>query len=262
MPKEKTPAQAPSFEKKSSSKNLLLIVPIILVVLLLIGSSVYFYMQYQKSQALLKNPSSASQDEVNSLVQKVGRHYDLPAGDQVTVATVSDMTKLQGQAFFAKAQNGDKVLIYPKTSVAILYRPSTDKIINVGPVNTQGDTSQTSPSASPAITTPAKLALYNGTQTTGLTKKVEDTLATLSSIKTTVISKANAANNYQDSIVVDLTGKNAQAATQLATFAKGKVGALPAGETKPTGADILIILGVSYVGTPTPTLTPSANPAH
>ena len=227
------------------------------VVIALLGACIYFYLQYQKSQQLLTNPSSATSNEVNSLVQKVSKHYDLPQGDQVTVATVSDTTKLQGQTFFAKAQNGDKVLIYPKSGIAILYRPTTDKIINVGPVNTQSDTSQSITSASQAATTSVKIALYNGTQTNGLTKKVEESLATLNSLKTTVTAKANAANNYADSVVVDLTGKNAQTAKQLATFAKGKVTSLPSGEVKPEGADILIILGQSYVGTPTPTLTPT-----
>lgn len=250
MPKEKSPS--PKSEEKAVRKgmNWLLVIPSILVILVLLGVSIYFYLQYQNTQNLLKNPSSASQSEINALVAKVGKHYDLPQNDQVTVATVSDMTKLQGQTFFAKAHNGDKVLIYPKTGVAILYRPSTDKIINVGPVNTQADTS-TAPTTT--ASQPVKVALYNGTQTTGLTKKVQDSLASFTTVKTTVVTKSNATNNYPDSVVVDLTGKNAQAAKDLATFAKGKVASLPAGEAKPDGADILIILGQSYVGTVTPT---------
>ncbi|MEK7605614.1 MAG: LytR C-terminal domain-containing protein [Patescibacteria group bacterium] len=250
MSKEKE-GSAPSKEKKKSLRKKLVITGAVgLVIVLLIASSIYFFLQYQKTQSLLKNPSSATQREVNSLVEKVSRHYDLPSNDQVTVATVSDVGKLYGQTFFVKAKNGDKVLIYPKSGIAILYRPATDKIINIGPVNTQGDTSPAK------ATTPVKVALYNGTQTNGLTKKVEETLPTLSSIKTTVVVKANAANNYQDSVVVDLTGKNKAAAIQLATFAKGEVMSLPAGEVKPDGVDILIILGQSYVGEPTATPTP------
>ena len=135
-----------------------------------------------------------------------------------------------------------------------MYRPSTDKIINVGPVNTQSEAA--APSSSPSASQLVKIVLYNGTKTTGLTKQVEDRLKTLSSIRAEVVSKANSANDYADSVVVDLTGKNAQAAKQMATFAKGQVAALPAGETKPEGADILIILGSSYVSSLSPTPTP------
>lgn len=230
--------------KKSHLSSPAIIGGLVLLIVALLGVSIYFYLQYQNSLKSSRNPS---QSEVNSLVEKVGKHYDLPKndGDSVTVATVSDISKLSGQVFFSKAQNGDKVLIYPKTSIAILYRPSTDKIINVGPVNTQSEVA--APSISPSSAQPIKVVLYNGTKTTGLTTKVEDVLKTLSSIQTQVVTKANASNDYADSVVVDLTGKNAQAAKQLATFSKGKVATLPAGEAKPEGADILIILGETYV---------------
>lgn len=241
-------------KKKSRIASPFLIVGAVLLIIALLVASVYFYLQYQKSQNLLKNPTNSSQAEVDTLVTKVSKHYDLPKGDTVTVATVSDMNKLKDQLFFQKAQNGDKVLIYPKTSIAILYRPSTDKIINVGPVNTQSEAA--APSSSPSASQLVKIVLYNGTKTTGLTKQVEDRLKTLSSIRAEVVSKANSANDYADSVVVDLTGKNAQAAKQMATFAKGQVAALPAGETKPEGADILIILGSSYVSSLSPTPTP------
>lgn len=56
---------------------------------------------------------------------------ELPAGEQPTLATVADQEKLKGQDFFSHAQNGDKLLIYPKAKKAILYRPSTGKIIEV-----------------------------------------------------------------------------------------------------------------------------------
>jgi hypothetical protein len=51
------------------------------------------------------------------------------------VATVSDASKLQSQQFFAKAQNGDKVLIFTNAKRAVLYRPSTNKVIEYAPVN-------------------------------------------------------------------------------------------------------------------------------
>lgn len=110
---------------------------IITVIILAIAAvpSYYFYNQYQKSQALLQNPNQASAVEAQVLVNNVGKLIELPAGENPTIATVSDLTKLQDQPFFAKAKNGDKVLIYSNAKKAILYRPSINKIIEVAPVN-------------------------------------------------------------------------------------------------------------------------------
>lgn len=70
-----------------------------------------------------------------TIPQKVGRLIELPSDEQPTIVTVSDKDKLAGQLFFLNAQDGDKVLIFPKAGKAILYRPSEDKIIEVGVVN-------------------------------------------------------------------------------------------------------------------------------
>jgi len=125
-----------STSKKSNNKGSLLIwVLIIIILLIAIGGGVYYYIQYQKSQQLLKNPALGAQMESQNLIAKVGSLMELPKGENPTIATISDITKLRNQAFFANAQNGDKVLIYPKAKKAILYRPSTNKIINVAPIN-------------------------------------------------------------------------------------------------------------------------------
>lgn len=103
-----------------------------LIVLGLIGWGVYSYMELQKVQ----NPEYAeqqAQQETQGLLDKVGKHMELPDGEAV-VATVSDVAKLSDQPFFEKAENGDKVLIFSDSSVAIIYRESTDKIVNSGPI--------------------------------------------------------------------------------------------------------------------------------
>jgi len=253
MPKEvESPQEA---KKKSRLPKVPVFVGVVILIALLVGLSGYLYLENQKSQSLLKNSPAANQVEVDSLVVKVGKHYELPKNDTVTVATVSDLNKLKGQVFFTNAQNGDKVLIYPKTSIAILYRPSTDKIINVGPVNaekTEGPKTASTSATSQSI----KVAIYNGTKTAGLARQAEEKLQALSLAKSEVVFKANSVNDYTDSVVVDLTGKNAEVVKQLAVFAKGGVGTLPEAEVKPDGADILIILGQSYVGSPQSTPTP------
>jgi len=73
----------------------------------------------------------------------VGKLMELPH-ETPTIATVTDVNKLEDQPFFAKAQNGDKVLIFSAAQRAIIYRPSTNKVIDITPI-------QTAPSASPAL---------------------------------------------------------------------------------------------------------------
>ena len=84
---------------------------------------------------LKKNPNVVAQQEVTSLVAKVGRLVVLPEGETPTVATVSDPEALKDQVFFKNAVKGDKVLIYAESKKAFLYSVSLDKIIDVAPLN-------------------------------------------------------------------------------------------------------------------------------
>ena len=65
----------------------------------------------------------------------MGKLLALPSDEKPTVATITDVEKLKEQVFFKNAMNNDKVLIYTKAKKAILYRPSENKIVEVGAVN-------------------------------------------------------------------------------------------------------------------------------
>ena len=104
-------------------------------VLIALAAALYFYMQYQKSQQLLQNPTLAANQQTQALLDAVGKLIELPKDETPTIATVSDVSKLQGQPFFSKAKNGDKVLIYTKNRKAILYDPAANIIVEVAPVN-------------------------------------------------------------------------------------------------------------------------------
>ena len=116
--------------------------PLIMVVLVIILAltSAYFYKQSKS------DPNAASQAEIKSLVQKVGRLAILPTDETPTVATVSDPDALKSQAFFVDAKKGDKVLIYSNAKKAILYDPVADKIVNIAPLNSESATPTTTPS--------------------------------------------------------------------------------------------------------------------
>ena len=107
----------------------------VLVVLLLLGalgSAGYFYKQLSD---IKKNPNKVAQDETNATLAAVGKLIVLPTGEQPTLATVTDPTKLADQPFFANAKTGFKVLIYTNAKEAILYDPVANKIVAVAPVN-------------------------------------------------------------------------------------------------------------------------------
>lgn len=105
------------------------------------------YHQVQNKNKLLSNPVVAGNLQLAETVAAVGKLISLPTNETPTLATVTNVNDLKGQSFFANAQNGDKVLIYAQSKVAILYRPSINKIIQIGSVNlgaSGGTTTQTS----------------------------------------------------------------------------------------------------------------------
>lgn len=102
--------------------------------LLVIGLFVvgrYGYSRYERS----RDPRVKTEEEIQQIVSKVGELMLLPADEDPTIATVSDLEKLKGQEFFAHAEVGDKVLLYTKARKAILYSPGKNKIVEVAPIN-------------------------------------------------------------------------------------------------------------------------------
>lgn len=239
---EKSEIKSSTSSKKSFNRRQILIWAVAgLVLLVALGTGVYYYLQYQKAQQLLQNPAQRTQVESSELIEKIGSLIELPKDEQPTIATVSDVLKLKAQPFFAKAQNGDKVLIYEKAKKAVLYRPSTNKIIEFGPVNI-GTSAQDSgsPTATPA---PVTAVLYNGAGKSGAAAQAEVELKE-EAPNVTVSSKGNAKrSDYEKTIVIDLTGNRKAEAEQIASILNGEIGQFPAGETKPENTDILVILG-------------------
>lgn len=203
---------------------------VVVVVIVLGGGGYYFYSQ--KPQSI---KGAAAQEEVKKMVAEVGKLIELPTGEDPTVATVTDITKLKDQLFFQKAKNGDKVLIYTNAKKAILYNPTSKKILDVAPFNMGSSSAQV---AQP------KISIKNGTDTIGLTAKIEPQIKG-SFPQINIVNKDNAVkNNYDKTIVVLLNDSFKDTATGLVNILKGSsVGDLPTGETKPKDTDILIILG-------------------
>lgn len=202
-------------------------------------------------EELQQNPQQVSQDEVKRLVEQVGKLIALPEGETPTIATITDREKLKDVPFFTKAENDDKVLIYVNARKAFLYRPSSQKLIEVATINL---TPRADQSFAP------KVALRNGTDVAGLTKRMEDELKRLLP-KAEITTRDNAQEaGAEQTIVVDLTGGRKADAERLAAVLNAKVGDLPAGEGKPAGADFLVFIGADRAKAPSPSPASAASP--
>jgi hypothetical protein len=116
---------------RTSTKMKAFQVILIIVVIVSVFFAVVFYNRYNQ---IKKNPQAITTAQTTALVKQVGKLINLPANETPTIATVQNTSKLSGQPFFDGAKVGDKLLIYTTAKKAILYRPSTNRIINVGPI--------------------------------------------------------------------------------------------------------------------------------
>ena len=224
-------------------------------------TSVYLYNQYQA----LKKTVPPTQSEVQALVAKIGKLIKLPEGELPTVATITDLSKLDDQPFFAKAKVGDKVLLFTQAKKAILYDPIGNVVVEVGPlilpagasptpafdqtesltldqdiqgIKTASPTSSLTPTASIL-----KAAVYNGTSVgSTLDNFVSELQINFPNLK--IVQKSNAAKrDYAKTLLIDLAGNKKAASVDLAEKIRAEISALPWDEQTPTNADLLIILG-------------------
>jgi len=117
---------------------------IVALVLIVGGALTYFAYNYfdTRNQLLqLSNAENNTSEENQKLTEEITKYLELPK-ETPTIATVSDVDKLKSQEFFANAQNGDKVLVFSQAGRALLYRPSTHKVIEYSKVDFNSEPAQ------------------------------------------------------------------------------------------------------------------------
>ena len=116
-------------------KNVILV---LVIVILLAGG--YFYWSSRRSSTdqpatTGEKSTAADQKEIEALVAKVGRLMILPKDEIPQVAEINNATlAAKEQPFYVDAKNGDKLLVYLSLRKAIIYSPSRNLIVNVGPI--------------------------------------------------------------------------------------------------------------------------------
>ncbi len=116
--------------KPKSSVSRFIALFVIALVLVGLGFVSGYYLDLSKPQVSLLN----EQDSNTPLLEKLAKLVVLPEGESPSVATVSDVSKLQDQIFFKNAQNGDSIVAFPNAQIAILYRQSANKVVWMGPI--------------------------------------------------------------------------------------------------------------------------------
>ncbi len=215
---------------------------VVLLILLSVLLTARITRSYPETLGLLKGPEILREEE-EAFVAEVGRSISLPNDEKPTIATVSDITKLEQQPFFKNGREGDKVLMYTNAKKVILYRPAEKRVVEVGTlsINNQGGGEVA------GIEVNLKFSILNGTAKTGVTDAVAKELQAAFPASE-VITKANAAKkNYDKSLLVDLKGDREETAKELAAKLGLELASLPEGETQPKDVDFLIIVGADQV---------------
>lgn len=108
-----------------------LILAALIVLALILGA--YWYGQ---RTVYLAHPSLVVEDESSVILGNVGQLIQLPGGEQPQMATINDAAAVKAeQPFLKDAENGDVLIVYVASGMALLYRPSANKLITVGPVD-------------------------------------------------------------------------------------------------------------------------------
>ena len=103
---------------------------------MLVGGGVVFCIVKTKPELLgIPKQGAVALTEADELAIVVSKLMTLSTDEKPTVATITDIKKVAGQDFYKNAKDGDKVLIFTSNKKAIIYRPSENKIVDVGVVS-------------------------------------------------------------------------------------------------------------------------------
>ncbi len=106
---------------------------------ILAGGGYFGWMKYNEmynSPAAQEQAAAAEAEaEKKVVLEKLSKLMVLPEGDPV-LFKVSDQEQMRKQqAFFKDTMNDDVLLVFQESSKAVIYRPSTNMVVNVGPIN-------------------------------------------------------------------------------------------------------------------------------
>ncbi len=133
--------------------KIILVVTILAIVAIPSYAAYYFYTEYTR---ITEDPTAAAKQETEKLLTSLSALMLLPEGEP-SLLTVLDKDSLSKEPFFKNSENGDKVLVFSDSHKAILYRPSTNKIIDVMQIQEQQTVQSNSSNQQPELQNNAEI---------------------------------------------------------------------------------------------------------
>jgi hypothetical protein len=240
--------------KPAKKKNRVSFIKLIVLVLLF-ALGVLGYMYYNANQKIQKLSTTQGQEEVakkevQELTDRLGKLTLLPEEDPV-VATILDSQFLSTQsAFYKQAENGDKLVVYPKAQKAYIFSPTKNIIVNAGPLIVNQDQS----------TRPVKFEVRNGSGVGGAAAKMKEDLEKQNQLVSAMTDASR--KDYQKTVIVAINPalKNGQLQEFAKNFNAELANEVPQGEAQ-SEADVLIIIGSEQqTASPKPSTSPTTTP--
>lgn len=119
---------------------------LILISVVALAACIVFYVKYRDSQDTVE----ARQKRI---VAQVGRAVELPQSTPAVV-TVADKSKLANKELAARVENQDMLLVYGADKRIIIYRPTTQKVVDMLRISTAVE-QQPAAASAPTSTAPA-----------------------------------------------------------------------------------------------------------
>lgn len=216
----------PKPKKKKIAKPIFLSV----LVVALIAFGAFYFIKYQQVNDKYTELTMSADERVKNVVEKVAKLYNIPSYDKEKPAWTffkdeKSLESLKNNEFLKDAKINDVLLAYEKGDLAILYRPDENKIIRVDSFKKVN-----------AGTVPVAIIAPSDKQES-TEKLLKNNFGNIS-----IISKSSPKSTVTQGVVVDMTGKEAEATSKLASILGLQVGSLPPGESAPQGAKMVIVL--------------------
>ncbi|OQA03719.1 MAG: hypothetical protein BWY68_00665 [bacterium ADurb.Bin400] len=89
----------------------------------------FLYQKVEEKEKIINDPAKNMELERKVVLDRLNKFIELPSDEEPTIVTILDAEKLRNQPLFLKAENGDKLIVYDKARKVLLYRYTTNKII-------------------------------------------------------------------------------------------------------------------------------------